>query len=561
MRFPNNTRLRYLSVFAVVIFAGDLAAVLSISKGVSRCADAPKAATAVEDFPKPLSPDLPYDVDVETLAKLDRDNQIPEAQRLFDTFAWQAFIALNWPATADGEPDKAKSMKDNTANRVWMSWRRNDTVFLPNGEKPKPWNSHLALAEKDHFLWRFSKMLNERRSPENALTDFVQAFTGPLVDQNGVFVRYESYINKPQFDYIVEHELYNQEGQVEFIAKKGNKVQFPTNQTQPEKRYGSMGIKLAWKQLGPKDIPERFFTIEAIVVSTSYDKDGKPVKTQSKQTMGLAGMHMTALTQSSPNWIWTTFEHVDNVVANELEFGQSLKGEKVRVLPNFNNPDTPTKLVNQLPPPNAPPGDPKNYTTWDESKTTNPTQLTRIIPIPPATQELNRQVQALLREQGSVFQYYQLVGAQWPVQPGFPAFGGGAGSAPESIVFKAPGRVVPVYLINTVMESYFQNGTQAAGPLEEDDRLPVGFFADNPTERVTPDRTKVFGTESCVGCHFSAGAVVGFKRDENGKLVREAKTGLKIPIYGKNGNFGQTGSADYFWQLQLKARQKQTPPK
>jgi hypothetical protein len=106
------------------------------------------------------------------------------------------------------------------------------------------------------------------------------------------------------------------------------------------------------------------------------------------------------------------------------------------------------------------------------------------------------------------------------------------------------------------MESYFQNGNQAAGPLEEDDRLPQGAFADNPSESITPDRTRVFGSESCVGCHFSAGAAVQFKRDENRRLVHDPKTGLKIPIYGKNGSFGQTGNAHYYWQLQLKARQK-----
>jgi hypothetical protein len=106
------------------------------------------------------------------------------------------------------------------------------------------------------------------------------------------------------------------------------------------------------------------------------------------------------------------------------------------------------------------------------------------------------------------------------------------------------------------MESYFQTGEQDAGPLEEDDRLPVGFWADNPTERVTPDRTKIFGTESCVGCHFSAGAAIAFKRDENGTLVRN-DAGQMIPVYGKNGSFGQTGNAHYVWQLQLKARSKQ----
>jgi hypothetical protein len=139
-----------------------------------------------------------------------------------------------------------------------------------------------------------------------------------------------------------------------------------------------------------------------------------------------------------------------------------------------------------------------------------------------------------------------VVGAQWPIQPGFPAFAGGAKSAPESILFKAPGRVVPVYVVNTTMESYFQKGNQVAGPLEEDDRLPPGFFADQPAGPVTPDRTLVFGTESCVGCHYSAGAAVAFTRDENGKLMRDPATVLKIPVYGERGNFGQNGNSDYF---------------
>jgi len=521
------------------------------------------------NFPTPLSPDLPFDVNVEEFRRLDRDKQIPEAQRLFDIFSWQAFIALNWPALPDGNPDRSKTIADSTAPRVWMGWRTNESVFKPDGSRPEPWDPAREIADKDHYLWRFSKMLNERRSPANELTafvtlaDFVQAFTGPLVDLNGKFVRYESYLNKPQFDYIVTNELYNQEGQVEFVSTKGQQIHFPANEPAssffPEPRHGSMGIKLAWKQLGDNDIPSRFFTREAIVVSTSFDEKGNMVRTKSKQLMGLVGMHVTALTQSSPNWIWSTFEHVDNVVANDLEIGTAMNGKPQRVHPSFNNTGNPTKPVNVLPPKNAPPCAKGGFTTWDEKKTTDPVQLTRLVPIPPATQALNHQVQGLLRELGSVFEYYELVGAQWPIQPGFPAFAGGANSAPESILFKAPGRVVPVYNVNTTMESYFQQGNQVAGPLEEDDRLPPGFFADKPAEPVTPDRTLVFGNESCVGCHYSAGAVVAFKRDANGKLMRDPETGLKIPVYGERGNFGQNGNSHYFWQMQLKARQKEPP--
>ena len=320
------------------------------------------------NFPTPLSPDLPFDINIEEFRRLDRDKQIPEAQRLFDIFAWQAFVALNWPAKADGTPDRDKDTSDNTSPRVWMSWRSNESVFKPDRNRPEPWDAAKNIAAwQDHTLWRFSKMLNETRSLANELTDFVQAFTGPLVDLNGKFVRYESYLNMTQFDYIVENELYNQERQIKFVANKGQQIRFPANQVAPEKKHGCMGIKLAWKQFGDNDIPSRFFTREAIVVSTSFDDKGNMVKTRWKQLMGLVGMHVTALTQTSPNWIWTTFEQIDNVVADDLEFGDSLGGQRIRVHPNFNNTENPTKPVNVLPPKNAVPDAKCNFTTWDWS--------------------------------------------------------------------------------------------------------------------------------------------------------------------------------------------------
>jgi hypothetical protein len=113
----------------------------------------------------------------------------------------------------------------------------------------------------------------------------------------------------------------------------------------------------------------------------------------------------------------------------------------------------------------------------------------------------------------AVLQYYELNGTQWPAEPSFPAFAGGVvaaaggsriSSAPESILFKAPGEAGPVDLITTTKETYFQLGNQPAGPLEEGLRLPAGMVG---------DPNQAFGTESCAGCHFSAGACIGFKRD------------------------------------------------
>ena len=122
-------------------------AVAVVAIGMGDVSGAEPAAVSL-DFPQPLSPDLPYDVDVDVLRQLDRDGQVPEAQRLFDIFAWQAFVALNWPATSDGTPDRDKTIADSRAPRVWMGWRTNESVYLPDGSMPAPWDPAKDLAAR-----------------------------------------------------------------------------------------------------------------------------------------------------------------------------------------------------------------------------------------------------------------------------------------------------------------------------------------------------------------------------------------------------------------------------
>jgi len=65
----------------------------------------------------------------------------------------------------------------------------------------------------------------------------------------------------------------------------------------------------------------------------------------------------------------------------------------------------------------------------------------------------------------------------------------------------------------------------------------------------------VFGTESCVGCHYSAGACIGFQKDVYGRLMHDAN-GNKIPIFGENGNDGRTANGNFSWLLQIEAKAK-----
>jgi Pro-kumamolisin, activation domain len=165
------------------------------------------------------------------------------------------------------------------------------------------------------------------------------------------------------------------------------------------------------------------------------------------------------------------------------------------------------------------------------------------------TEAVNQQVQARpAADHNSVFQYYELVDAQWPVHPNALGRAGGAGSAPESIRYKTPGEMVPVFLVNTTMETYFQKGSQPAGSLEQDDRLV-------PTAPPI-DATTVNGTESCVGCHYSSGITIGFEPDlKTGKEYVD-KNGAPTTVFGENNHLGKTGNASFSWMLQLEPKAK-----
>jgi len=527
-------------------------------------------------FPTPFSSALPYDVNIGALRSLSEtpkkvnppftisDENIPAAQRLFDVFSWQTFIALNWPALPDGQPNNQLTLADSKTPRVWEYYVDAGLVYRKDGAPPLGWKDAVAASQEKTFWMSGMGVGTPETAAQKKARDggyhvpviggasgSLQAFTGPMIDQQGKWVRYQAALNDIEFDYLVENKLYNLEGQIAYTAK--NQINFPANKGTT--KHGAMEIKMSWKQMSDQDDPSRFLVRKARVIPLT----GEPYTAD----FGLVGMHITAKTESSPTWIWATFEQVDNTNSNDLE--KDSKGRSIK--PTFFNTANPTIPVNTLAPKNADPVNqykpatgqndgPAVYTSWDESLTTNPTQATMVLPVPKATAALNAQVRAALKQLGSVFQYYELIGTQWPTAPSFPGFTNGVAnqsngellpSSYESIIYKIPGKVVPVFLVNTTMETFFQNGNQPAGPVADDYRLPAGLLADPNT---------IFATESCAGCHFSAGAAVGFKKDPYGRYVTQTIDGVKyrVPIYGQNAVRGLMGDADYSWLMQLRAQ-------
>src|SRR5262249_47435241 len=111
---------------------------------------------------------LPFDVTLSSMPSLVND------QKAFDLFSWDAFIALNWPADAQGTPLPGGIGDNPTASRVWENYIAATQVFKAGGAPPDPWGQQNSLAMR--MVPNLKR--NERvlfAATKNSLSDVLQA--------------------------------------------------------------------------------------------------------------------------------------------------------------------------------------------------------------------------------------------------------------------------------------------------------------------------------------------------------------------------------------------------
>ena len=439
----------------------------------------------------PISSTLPYDrtsLQTSTPSPGAADDcGVFETQKQFDLYSWAAFIALNWPAKADGTPLSDTIGTKLKAPRVWETYLSPAQIFKKGGAAPDPWGTPEnegtrgldAISKKTHHI----------------LDEVDEAFFNnetplpPIVDLNGAYARYEIRINEAEYKYIVKNTLYSREGQETFVAN-GNSVSFPEGDNMTE-TYGAMEVKVAWKKLGTGDDASKFYTITPEV----YHPYSTPKYTKGDK-YGLVGMHIMVRTKDAPQWIWATFEHVDNapmmnLIPNEQGGSHTLKVDaKKDKTYNFWSSPGGEKSFGGFDPKSYEamvtardanvataktkataeakmlfPDDPKAQQAYinqavfeasadyyQEPADRLSSQITRVITtnndisVSKWTEALNAKMHAELDKAspGNVWTNYRLISTQWPVNPEE----GGAGNP------------APVSLGNPVMETYMQvNGS------------------------------------------------------------------------------------------------------
>ena len=339
----------------------------------------------------------------------------------FDNYSWRSFIALNWPAKSGaanrGQPDRAKAFGSD-GPRVWATWKSRFEVFQPGGATPSPWSSYEGANPCGGGFSNEATTL----SSFSAFSDFNQAIFSlakvgnALVAQNQTYARYEVRMNQPEFESIV-----------------GNKWYIASNLPTPDKAVpfntGSTEVKAAWRILTDKDTPAiraRYYVVpKAQVFDVASGKCAL-------QDIALVGFHIVTKTPDRPQWIWSSFEHVDNVPGPD-------KLTPPGIPFSFNNPGQPQVLNPATRPPPVSSTNPP---------VVNPTamQVIRKQAIKPQTMLMNQAYWNLPQIKGTVWENYMLVMTQWPTQIA-PESPSNAGSP-----FPTGGSA----LGNTTMETYFQ---------------------------------------------------------------------------------------------------------
>jgi hypothetical protein len=418
--------------FATIVFG----VALTLSAGAAHAQNAPAAPngpkTGIRDYSPPnyvFSPDIQRDVLGVTGAI--------GLQPFIDDLAWNTFIALNWPAPTPlrehGIPDRfnviggflystgdfSKPTELPKGPTVWQTFKDTHAIYLNPPKRPSGFDVNDPIPPSCLMGGQVdpgTPVLVMTSKFSDVLGSDHQADGNRLIDQNGQNVWYEVRLNRTYYDYIVANEFYDSRKQagrpISFVASSNQTSAIPT-----------IKVKAAWKVMGMSDSkqpddPKKFYTTNALLVDPITKKC-------EARLMGLVGLHIVMKTAQFPQWLWATFEHVDNAP-------DQTSGPQPGATYNFYNPSCNNCTVN------VPPG------KHDQT----PTQVMRVTPIgngaPQATQTYWDALKKLRPD--NVWLNYMLVDAQW-------------GQTPTPL--GTPN--APAFLANTTLETYVQAPQQPNG--------------------------------------------------------------------------------------------------
>jgi hypothetical protein len=174
-------------------------------------------------------------------------------------------------------------------------------------------------------------------------------------------------------------------------------------------------VKAAWRILNDQDTPatrNRFYVAKGAWVLDVARTLKAGVGVCSKQDVALVGLHIVIKTALRPQWIWASFEHIDNVPPIGAGEAREPDAKDAHVPYSYNDPSKPQILAPPLSSPLVTPLNASNPPKIDPE----PMQVVRLHPISAGTIEMNRAYWALPEIRDTVWANYMLVVMQWPTK-------------------------------------------------------------------------------------------------------------------------------------------------
>ncbi len=216
-----------------------------------------------------------------------------------------------------------------------------------------------------------------------------------------------------------------------------------------KKDPGAIIIKSAWVVLVPgKDDLKKYFTRTILV------KNGEEMK---ERTLGLVGLHIMHKVAEQTQWVWSSFEHIDNAPEQDEKGHAVLQSGKDYLY--FDEAKNDTSLYNQKPS--------AQYESNPFKR--QPTQIVHLRGPLKSTAGINEYFHALIRQAhpDSRWLNYRLIGTQWAFTPD---------------LFTPGFNYQPSLLANPVLETYIQPTSSCMGCHSKarflHDSINYGFNAD-----------------------------------------------------------------------------------
>jgi len=409
-------------------------------------------------------------------------------QPSFNCFAWQEFIALNWPAGKSGAPGPASAFgTPGDRSPVVFETYKNVLAFLkPDGSAPGGWNDSLVSAAAIDPAHPYARPMEDRISKfrvhfngqdiaQAGIPDPAEAW---LADKDGNLVWYEVLVNRPEFEYFRTTGYYNSETQSRAMITDRTKKPDPELKIDLPKGSlaggpGAIELKAAWVTVPlpfgtdwSKTRWSRYKLATGMFCDSFFQ--GRPTCTY--KTLALVGLHILHKTTSQPSWVWASFEHVDNAPSQAEVDAGTVAGDYTFFSRNCRPLSVPAECGAKQKQTSCVPNTPPIYpVTVSGGNVTSkcppyPIQVTRAFATPDTNENpvvrTNKAAQALIRSANpdSVYQYYKLVNVLWNDSPVDENRGFKPPVAPLSdTAFRPNPNAFP--MANTTLETYFQNLT------------------------------------------------------------------------------------------------------